>query len=416
VLRPSTESPATDLRPEVELLLCCARTHIDSTNARRIRALVQQGVDWGYLTAMACRHGTLPLLNRGLNATCPDAVPEAVLAQLREHFEANARRNLFLTGELLRLLHLLDAHGIVAVPFKGPVLAETVYGNLALRQFIDLDILVHERHVPQAEDLLISQGYRLWAGQAEAQETARSSPGYEYTFMNGNKNVTVDLHWEIMNGHIPFPLDLERLWDRLESISLGGTTVYNLGPEDLLLILCAHGSKHGPISKGRLIWICDVAELISVHPELDWAQVTKRASRLGSQRMLYLGLFLARDLLGTVLPGEIWERVKADPVVASLASQVRERLFTGADVPLQSAEKHAFYIRMRERWRDRLSCLLYLVRERRILVPNAKDHAFLPLPASFSFLYYLLRPVRLVREYRQEIRLLSGLVGGLDSR
>jgi hypothetical protein len=410
VLRPSTESPATDLRPEVELLLCCARTHIDSTNARRIRALVQEGVDWGYLTAMACRHGTLPLLNRGLNATCPDAVPEAVLAQLREHFEANARRNLFLTGELLRLLHLLDAHGIVAVPFKGPVLAETVYGNLALRQFIDLDILVHERHVPQAEDLLISQGYRLWAGQAEAQERARPSPAYEYTFMNGDKSVTVDLHWEIMNGHIPFPLDLERLWDRLESISLGGTTVYNLGPEDLLLILCAHGSKHGPIPKGRLIWICDVAELISVYPELDWARVTKRASQLGSQRMLYLGLFLARDLLGTILPEEIWEKVEADPVVASLAAHVRAHLFAAPAALGQGAGRYAFYLRMRERWRDRMSCLYHLVRDRDKLTPNARDRAWAPLPGALAFLHYPLRPLRLVREYglRESIAVLFG--------
>ena len=36
----------------------------------------------------------------------------------------------------------LPLQGIAAIPYKGPVLAAAVYGNLALRTFSDLDILV----------------------------------------------------------------------------------------------------------------------------------------------------------------------------------------------------------------------------------------------------------------------------------
>ena len=83
------------------------------------------------------------------------------LEELREHFYANAGRNLFLAKELIKLLHLFSAHEISAIPYKGPVLAVSVYGNLAFREFGDLDILVRERDYQTAQHLLSAQGYRL---------------------------------------------------------------------------------------------------------------------------------------------------------------------------------------------------------------------------------------------------------------
>ena len=67
--------------------------------------------------------------------------------QLRERYHSNARRNLFLVSELLKLLKLLESHGIGAIAFKGPVLALYAYGNLSLRQQLDLDILVRKRDI-----------------------------------------------------------------------------------------------------------------------------------------------------------------------------------------------------------------------------------------------------------------------------
>jgi hypothetical protein len=69
---------------------------------------------------------------------------------LRARFEEIARKNLRFTAELIRILNCLESHGIAAIPFKGPTLAESVYGNLALREFSDLDILVRQSDFPRA--------------------------------------------------------------------------------------------------------------------------------------------------------------------------------------------------------------------------------------------------------------------------
>src|SRR5262249_44014688 len=129
------------MRPEDQLLLYCARTCAGAGNAAHIRALVQADINWSYLLQTTQTHPVAPLLYWNLKNTCPDAVPQSILDQLLADFHANTHDNLFLTAELLKLLALLAAHDIPAIPFKGPVLAAQVYRNLALRQFYDLDIL-----------------------------------------------------------------------------------------------------------------------------------------------------------------------------------------------------------------------------------------------------------------------------------
>ena len=125
--------------PEAELLLCCARIRMDSKNAARITVLLRQELNWDYLLTLAQYHGVLPLIYWHLRATWPEAVPAVSLDDLRDHFHANAQYNLLLTGALLKLLRLFEAHNIPAMPFKGPVLTAMAYGNITLRQFSDMD-------------------------------------------------------------------------------------------------------------------------------------------------------------------------------------------------------------------------------------------------------------------------------------
>ena len=118
------------------------------------------------------------------------------------------------------------------------------------------------------------------------------------------------------------------MWGRLERVSLDGKKVLNLSPADLFLVLCVHAGRHHWC---QLQWICDIAELIRVHYHMDWQQLMDLARTLGSERVLFLGLYLASDLLGAVLPQEVSQRVQSDPVVKSLATQVCERLFSERD-------------------------------------------------------------------------------------
>lgn len=377
------------LRPEDDLLLACARTQPDAATADHIRALSAGPLDWPALLQVAERHGVLPLLYWNLNAAAPEAVPAELREPLRARFQENARINLFLTGELHRVLGLCAQHGIPAIPYKGPVLTASIYGNLALRHFNDLDILVRRDDVLRARDLLVAQGFHPEVRLTPAQEPAFLLYDREYHLRNDV--LSLELHWETAAQYFSWRPGMDSAWGRLQHTTLGGLRVVTLAPEDLLLTLCAHGAMH---VWEQLKWVCDIAELLRARPSLDWDIVLGEARRLHSTRILWLGLALAHDLLDAPLPGNVLSAIRADPGAAPLAAEVRRRLFAPAPPPLRKRQEYWFYLRARERLRDRIAYAARLA-----LRPNALDCRLLSLPRPLFFVYYLLRPFRLIATY-----------------
>jgi hypothetical protein len=389
---PSKTPPAN--HPEIELLLCCARTHIDSETEKRILTLLEQDINWLYLIQTASRHGVVPLVYQSLKNTCCDAVPQNILKQLQDYFHTNALNNLYRTKELLKLLDLFKENGMSAVPFKGPVLAASAYGNLSLRQFCDLDILIHKPDALKIRELLVNNGYRLLIEELNnatpAQEAMYLQADCEYNFLRNDSRVAVEPHWGFTHRKFCISLNPEHLWRRLGNISLAGVTVPTFSPEDSLLIVCINGTKDHWRS---LKLICDVAEIIRSHQDLDWDAVMEQARIIGCYRILLLGLFLASDLLGAVLTEKVWHIVNTDVAVKSLAHQVREQLFANVAQPAKQFGSNfsVWDIQVRERKRDRVWYCFNLV-----FIPNEADAALLELPKSLYFMYFFLRPFRLV--------------------
>jgi hypothetical protein len=387
VLIPFAKTAAADSPPEAQLLLCCARTSVDAEWVERIKGLVQRDIDWPSVIRTAHDHGIMPLLYRSLQATCPNAVPKSAMDQLHVQFRANARRNVILTRKLLKLLHVLRAHGIPTIPFKGPILAESVYHNLALRQFLDLDLLVHTRDFLRTQNVLISQGYQL-----------KTEYGWQSSFVDDTNRVAVDLHQAIAPRGFPVFLDLECLWERLEPVFISGTTILSFSPADTLIVLCIQVARD-EWNGGRTILskICDIAELLRVYQGLDWEWMLKEARRLRCQRMFFFGLGLTSALLGTILPKEVAQRIISHPSISSLTVHACQRLCHRADdrsLELLTNYRFEVWRRLQDRG------FPYYVRwAALILVPNGRDRALLSLPGFLSFLYYIIRPLRLVRKY-----------------
>jgi hypothetical protein len=382
-------------RREDDLLLQCVRSYIDPPEADRIEGVASQEMDWEYVTQAALAHRVLPLLYYSLHTFCPKVVPNLIMHQLRELYQSNARRNLFLSSELLKLLKLLESHGIGAIAFKGPVLAVYAYGNLSLRQYLDLDILVRKRHFFKAKRVLLCNGYRLWREMTEKQELALLQSNHAFAFLPEPPTYSVDLHWAIAQPHHANALDMETLWERVESISLGGTSVVTFRPEEMMLVLAMHGAKH---SWQQLGWICDIAQLVRSRPDLDWKRVIREADETGCMKGLLVALELVRNVVGGRVPGYVLQKIDRYPRVKAIGRSVTRRLFSEKRGFLM---EHFHYIsivsRLKQRVSDRFVYLLY--EWRKTVTPNERDQALVSLPVACSFLYYVVRPVRLTVTY-----------------
>jgi hypothetical protein len=115
---------------------------------------------------------------------------------------------------------------------------------------------------------------------------------------------------------------------------------------------------------------------------------------LHSERVLLLALALVGGLLRAPLPEGIATRIRAEPVIPKLVAQVRRWLFREADGLPGGLERTLFLLHARERLRDGVRFCLSLA-----LVPRISDWEILSLPSSLSFIYFLVRPIRLANKY-----------------
>jgi hypothetical protein len=330
---------------EVPLLLRCVRVAI-GTEDPSAEAAQPDAVDWNALVQIALDHGVMPLLYRGLSRDGRYRAPELVLERLRHQYRTNCRVSVYLVRELLDLLALFEREGIRAFPLKGPVLAATLHGHVGARQFGDLDVFVPPADAVRAIDLVRSSGYTLRRSRKTDASAIKAGP---------QGRVQLDLQWALARKVYRFPIALEDMWDGLRPVFIAGTRVWQPAPDDSIVVLCAHASKHGWSS---LVWIADVAASASKHrDEIDWMGLLRRAERRGGRRQLLLGLRLAADLLSVEIPPPLVSHIRRDAAIDSLAEEFRRELFRSVDEPghrRSFVERGLAYMRSRERLRDRL--------------------------------------------------------------
>lgn len=335
----STQTLVPNHRPEAGLLLHCVRPYLDAFAIEQIQSGLQQLLDWGFLLRMVDKHRVLPLFYKNLQSAAAGQVPPEFLAELRKRFFENAKRNLLLTNELLRLLQLFQSAEIRIIPYKGTVLAASVYGKQSLRQVWDLDVLVAEADVPRSRELLLEQGYLL-----------KEAWDREQSFIHTTRQVEVDLHWGLTPFYFPIKLDFERLWSNLQPLTLAETTIYSFAPEDLLVILCIQVAKDCWERRQHLehlAKVCDIATLLHTHPTLNWERVMQQATDIGVVRVVNFGLYLSQGLLKAELPIAIQQRVERDSKAIALAHQVCAQLFGAIDETFASNRNSYLNIKMR---------------------------------------------------------------------
>ena len=386
----AVSGPLSSLRPEYRLLICCARTRADTANTEQIRMLVKEELNWADLFTASVAHGVTSLLFNQLSAQRVDGIPAPWMERLRQAFHQNARHNLLLTSELFRILEACQTSRIPAIPYKGPVLAELAYGNIAFRQFSDLDIITRQRDIAGVYATMSKLGYEAHFPLPPSFPSDQRIPG-QYAFYHDARRTLVEIHTERTLRYFPVPLDVDTLLGRLEPVLVGGHSLLTLSVEDALPALCVHASKH---FWERISWIADIAELSQIDRGVDWDLALFRARSLGAERMLLLGLHLANDILDAPLPELILRHGQADPTVRRLGGLVRHQLSNGTGETPGVADRVMFRLRMRGSYWTGISYLFRLA-----TAPTEEDWSQVRLKGPFSSLYAAFRPFRLLRKY-----------------
>jgi hypothetical protein len=334
--------------------------------------IVPQELDWHVLLELAEAHGVALLLDQAFRERQVE-VPGFFSAAVRKHLDVVAR----FAAELEELLKQFAKEGIEVLPLKGPVLAETLYGNVTMRSCDDLDLLVRRKDFPKAGKLLFDLGF------------AAPTAGDDYHRKFLRQGVLVELHYGVASPR-SFPFDLDGVWIRARNGQFRGQPMRVMSDGDLVLFLCLHGLKHG---FSRLIWISDLACALESMRN-DWSQeLMQCAQRQGLDQALLIGCQIVHEVLPQQLPSEMESVLTESSQAAERARHAVERLFSEGTGANNDPEIWGFYLQTegsaRLRWRRRLS----------FLMPTAGDYAWAERHRIYRGLMPAIRPFRLLHKY-----------------
>jgi hypothetical protein len=375
---------AEALGAEWALLLECAKSQPDP---QRLAELLGASLKWTSLIALAENHNVLGLIAARLANCSEDPISPENRESLCAWRRAYTLFTMNLTVEMFRLFEAFAASQVEALVIKGPVLSARCYGDPGLRQYGDLDLIVRDKDIQRSTELMIGLGYEPSVPLTAIQ--AKKIPG-EYVFRQSNTKLLVEFHTERTFRYHPRPLPLKKLFKRQACVNIDSHRVPALSPEDELILICIHGAKH---FWEQLSYIADVAAFVS-RQELDWERVESAAEEVGGERMLYVGLRLAADLLGAPLPGKIGAPVRSDRVVGHLVRQIMQWLPAAGSAPPGIFERALFRIRMRG---GSFAGVMYLLRLS--FSPTEEDWVAGAENKRHWFLDALGRPFRLARKY-----------------
>jgi hypothetical protein len=357
------------------------------SNKERLRQYFA-AVDWPRLLLLADEHGVLGQLSTCTSDPDAFAISSEIKQALAEHRRTQNFLTLRLTGELFRLLELFKQNEIQALVIKGPVLAVEAYADPGTRSYGDLDLLVRQRDIHRATELLFASGYQA---VVSLDAIRRGKIPGQYLFCKPDAKLLVELHNDLTLRYFPRPLPIEDFFARQIRVRLDAHEVPAPSPEDHLVLICVHGAKH---FWERLALIADVAGFVARQTSISWERAGSSAKAVQSEHLLHTGLRLAMNVLRAVLPEPIAARVREDAVAAKLEARVLHWLPAAGYAERGLFERATFRLRMRGNFLVAPGYLLRLS-----FSPTEEDWQASSQGSDNWLLDALRRPFRLARKY-----------------
>jgi hypothetical protein len=359
----------TLLSPEFKLMLSCCRVIPSKKELKHREEAFNNTIDEEAFWALVLRHRVFPIVHYNFQQEA--RLSMGLKEKLKQYSENNQR--LALQSMLMqhRLQKELDKHGFKGFFLKGIKLSEFYYGDLGLRQVMDLDCWVEQSAIGHVTNWLYDQGYvsvpdirQLNTKQLDF--IKRTDHDLQFiTEKSGLPNV-IELHWKLRGP-------------------LGG---FNLTPDkpmnevDNFLYLCAHGTEHGWF---RMKWLFDLPQIMD-RLGFDWAQVRDRAIVLDCLEHLEITMMVLESYLNESIPAVIMNYLNPSTYTNQL-SYIHGAISSASVFNDNDTNRLAYLRYMSSLSRKKINWALILK-----YLTSQKDWEMLHLPSSLFFLYFPLRP------------------------
>jgi hypothetical protein len=290
---------------------------------QKIEEILSEVLDWAYIVECSKKQGISPLFYWNLKKmNSSKYVPYGVMENLKKMYFSNLARNISLYDELSKILTAFKKAGIDTIVLKGAFLAEEIYKNIGLRLMSDIDLLIKEKDLQKAKKELTELKYSATdIFPTKLHEQFQTVLSEELQFIHQDKNIVIEIHWDIQPQQTPYKVDINKFWNNAKPIKIAGIETLVFAPEDLLQHLCLHVDKHvnnssAPPAK-PLRDYCDIAEVTRHYKNtINWNYLLQSSKDYGIEEPIFQGLTISKKYFGAFVPENILSAL--EPVKSSI--------------------------------------------------------------------------------------------------
>lgn len=319
---------------EDRLLLYYCRSEIDNSIKNKIVETERKGIDWVCFLKKAKDNGISAYVYSNLNKNKKSSpnIPVDIYEQLKRDYYLNALKNTLIFTVLGKFLESLKKVGLQVIVLKGGALAETIYGNMAVRPMSDIDLLIKKEDLLSVDKQLNMLGYRpsdISVNDIDFSSAYLTTLDYRSSSKN---SISFHIHWHFINSSVPNEsyiqnVKIERIWQDAEKACIANGETFVMAPHHLLIHLSEHALRvmH---SFNRYSYFCDIDRVIHFYKDrLNWESLIRDSFHFKLDRMVYLSLYFTAVFLNTKIPKDVLLRLKpkrfylAERVFMSLISR-----------------------------------------------------------------------------------------------
>jgi hypothetical protein len=386
---PLRGSGSTALSPEVSALLACARAVLDKAYLEECGSALALCTSTERLLESAAGHRMLGPLWKLVTSESSLSVDPGLKRRLSELQRASAVRTLRQAGHLVRTLDVLASAGIRAIPFKGLVWAQVLYGDITMRNSADLDLLVDYGSAPAAREALLANGLLDFNPFNQKMMHKHHGIQGQICLFSPEAQLFVDLHWKVNVATGRRSLEFEPVLSRSAEVEVLGRPLVCPSGTDMILMTCLAGTRDRWNTVGRLL---DLAVEIRQMPVEGWGDLLNTASVYGFRRRLTVSVGHVCGLLRLEMPALIADQVAEDRVGRALVHSLSVNAL--AKRPPDGLRERLTLLFWNSATEDRYGDWLRQAFSR-LFLPTSEDWGAVSLPRWLDWLCYPLRPGRL---------------------
>jgi hypothetical protein len=279
--------------PEDQLILALSGSDCSAACLKKAGDLIDRygaSIDYRRVLKLANMNGVSPLLYRNISTL--QGIPDLVLGELRSAYLFTLKENSRKSAEVMRILSSLNTSGIEAIPLKGPVASDIIFGDPGLYPSGDIDILVRPADLERTRQVLRQEGYGDSATNPD--DMLRS----DYHLVLEKERSVVEVHWKLTFRYFEIPPEF--WWEDVRTVSYQDSEVLALSPERYLLYAIFRLYRHAFRPLRFLVLAAGLIE--RYREELDWERLLSFADTFRMSRLVVFSLTLLQELLGVDIP------------------------------------------------------------------------------------------------------------------